>query len=752
MNAAAKAVETNSSKKKKISPHSKKFGTFQGVFTPALLTILGVIMYLREGWVVGNAGLLGAWGIIGLACTITLFTTLSMSSITTNIRIGAGGAFSIISQSLGLEAGGAIGIPLYFSQTLAISMYIFGFREGWCWIFPEHPTILVDMGTFLFVFVIVNISTDFAFKIQYIVIAIILGSLVSVVGGLFIHPLNYDFQWFGSYPGAPENNFSGSNFWIVFAVYFPAVTGIMAGANMSGELENPRKSIPVGTLAAVILSTVVYLGMAVVLVLLATPEELVSNYTILIDKAIWAPIVLGGLLGATLSSALSSLVGAPRILQALGQYRILPLSNYFTKLDSRGEPRNALLITSLIVLLSLLLRNLNAIAQLITMFFMITYAMINVVVLVEQGLGQISFRPTLRVPIIIPLLGTIGCFFVMFIINSTFGLIAMAIVIAVYSLLTRQKLVTEKGDSRSGMFNSLAEWAVKIVDKLPEAKERAWQPNLLVPAESPYDVVMAYKVIYSLVNPKGSLKILGFETKGTTADERLAKRLHELADYFMNQDISARAAIVQTDSYKNGLINSMQSLKAAYFSPNVLFLSLTDAVTKDKDLTEIMLDAKNYGLGIMLFVPYKKVGLGLEKSINLWLYTNNLNMDLRYKVDYINMAILVAYLLQRNWKAKLRIIAIYQEHDGVSEAQQLLSTKKYIKKLMTLARLPHNIDIRYLQGLKHDVIDLDAPIADINVFSLRGTTVDLERIRKRVNSLKTSCLFTLDSGIENALA
>jgi len=126
-----------------------KFGTFQGVFTPALLTILGVIMYLREGWVVGNAGLLGAIGIISLACIITLFTALSMSSITTNIRIGAGGAFSIISQSLGVEAGGAIGIPLYFSQALAVAMYVFGFREGWNWIFPEHPTLIVDLLTFL---------------------------------------------------------------------------------------------------------------------------------------------------------------------------------------------------------------------------------------------------------------------------------------------------------------------------------------------------------------------------------------------------------------------------------------------------------------------------------------------------------------------------------------------------------------------------------------------------------------------------
>lgn len=131
---------------------SKKFGTFQGVFTPTVLTILGVIMYLREGWVVGNAGLVGAIGIILLASAITFFTSLSMSSITTNIRIKAGGAFSIISQSLGLEAGGAIGIPLYLAQAFAVAMYIFGFREGWQWLFPSHSALLVDLGSFLLIF------------------------------------------------------------------------------------------------------------------------------------------------------------------------------------------------------------------------------------------------------------------------------------------------------------------------------------------------------------------------------------------------------------------------------------------------------------------------------------------------------------------------------------------------------------------------------------------------------------------------
>ena len=150
----------------------KKFGTLSGVFTPTLLTIIGAIMFLREGWVVGNAGLLGSTLIILLACGITTATGLSMSCITTNIRVGAGGAFSMISQSLGLEVGGSIGIPLCLSQTLAVAMYIFGFREGWLWIFPNHPALLIDLAVFTLLIVIAFISTDLAFRIQYLIMAV----------------------------------------------------------------------------------------------------------------------------------------------------------------------------------------------------------------------------------------------------------------------------------------------------------------------------------------------------------------------------------------------------------------------------------------------------------------------------------------------------------------------------------------------------------------------------------------------------
>ncbi len=342
-------------------PEQPRFGTFQGVFCPTLLTILGVIMFLRLGWVVGHAGLIGAWSIILLASLITLCTALSTSAITTNIRIGSGGAFSIISQSLGLEVGGSVAVPLYLCQALAVAMYVFGFRAGWRTLFPEHSALWVDLATFACLLAISLISAGVAFKVQYLLLALLAVSLVSVFGELGQTQLLGPEWW-----SPPHSEFS---YWLLFAVFFPAVTGIMAGLNMSGELREPRRSIPQGTLWAIAVSTIVYLGLALWCSLVVPPEELRSNYTVMLERCLWPQAVILGLLGATFSSGLTSLVGAPRILQALGEHNVVPGAAWFARKSARGEPRNAMLFTGFVVLAALLLRDLNVLASLLTMFF-----------------------------------------------------------------------------------------------------------------------------------------------------------------------------------------------------------------------------------------------------------------------------------------------------------------------------------------------------------------------------------------------
>jgi solute carrier family 12 (sodium/potassium/chloride transporter), member 2 len=144
----------------------KKFGTFSGVFTPTILTILGAIMYLREGWVVGNAGLIGAIAIIVIANIITFSTGLSIASVTTNIRVRAGGAFSIISQSLGLEVGGSVSVPLYLALSISVAFYIFAFGEGYRRIFPTHPEWLIVILVFGLALFLAYVSANLVIRVQ----------------------------------------------------------------------------------------------------------------------------------------------------------------------------------------------------------------------------------------------------------------------------------------------------------------------------------------------------------------------------------------------------------------------------------------------------------------------------------------------------------------------------------------------------------------------------------------------------------
>lgn len=724
--------------KKTENSQPKKFGTFSGVFTPTLLTILGVIMFLREGWVVGNAGLLGAWMIILLAFTITTFTALSLSSIVTNIKMGAGGAFSVISQSLGLEVGGSIGVPLYLSQALAVSMYIFGFRSGWLWVFPNHSPLMIDMITFLVIFGIAYVSAGLAFKIQYFIMAIIAVSLVSIGVAAANGSMQYSVEWWGGFQGSIETNFSGVSFWAVFAVFFPASTGIMAGANMSGELKNPRKNIPLGTISAILLSIVIYLALAYWLARSATTEELLENYTVMIDKAAWGLPVLAGLLGATFSSALSSLVGAPRILQALGAHNIIPKGKWFSKKTKKGEPRNSLFVTGGIVLAALMLRDLNIVAPLITMFFLITYAMINVVVLIEQNLELISFRPSLKIPKIVSLLGSIGCIFSMFIINPTFSLIAITVVLVLYSILIRRHLRAPFGDVRSGLFVALAEWAANKVSSLPISRERTWKANLLVPVETENEVARLFYFIKNIAYPKGFIKIIGLTGKET--EEELTRELDDASEKLKDEDVFTSWTVITAAAFGENLKAGIETFGGTFFKPNIILLTMPKNAMREAEVKEILTICRKNKIGVLLLNEHENRSFGSKDSINIWFKGLGPKWSLNEGLSNHDLALLIAYKFKLNWQADLRLIGKVQEEkkkDDVLEFLSLVSER---------ARIP-NVDSIAVTDEEYDQV----PQADLNIFPL-PENIDFDELRVYNKKFNSSCLFTLDSKEENALA
>ena len=722
----------------------KLFGTFGGVFTPTLLTILGVIMFLREGWIIGNAGLLGGLLIIGLGFGITLCTALAMSSIATNIRIGAGGAYAVIAQSLGLEVGGSVGIPRYLSQALAVTMYIFGFREGWLYLFPGHPALLVDVCTFAVLYGIAYVSADFAIRVQYLIMAVIGASLVSIATAAATGSMQYglgEIQLWGNFVGTPDNPLEPQSFWIVFAVFFPATTGIMAGANMSGDLKNPKRSIPVGTLAAIGVAFLIYVLIAIWLARSATPQELTSSYYVLMEKAYWPSAVLAGLLGATFSSALASLVGSGRILQAMGAHQVVPASDWLAKRAPNGEPRHAMMVTGGLVFTSLLVRDLNAIAPLITMFFLVTYAMICAAVLIEQSLDLVSFRPRLRIPLWVSFLGLLGSLLAMFIINPTVSFVALVITLGVYALLARRRLDAPFEDVRSGMFVALAEWAAKKVTELPTMQERAWKPNLLVPVESPSDLRGTFLTIQDLTYPQGSVKIVGLPSDQNP--DHLQERIDTLTSAFRDRGVFASATVIDAGGFADGLRAGMQALRGAFFRPNVVFLRMPDATAREEDYRHIIQEADREAVGTLLYAPHPRAALGQRQTINVWIHDRSPDWRIAMEIGNLDLALLTSYKLSQNWDADLRLITALRDPDEEAKARD------FLEKLIDLGRFP-NASATVGTVPFSDYIR-EAPQADLNIFGLQPEP-DFEMIRQLVDATESTCMFVRDSGRESALA
>jgi solute carrier family 12 sodium/potassium/chloride transporter 2 len=371
-----------------VEPASEGLGTFAGVYTPSILTILGVIMYLRFGWVVGNVGLQGTLLIVTIATSITFLTGLSISEIATDRVVRVGGAYYMISRSLGIETGGAVGIPLYFAQTLSVALYTIGFAESVALTFPSLNQRMVALVTTLLVAFLAIKSARLAIRAQYFIMAAIVLSLLSFIFGKPLNGIEMDL-W--ALPVNPEENF-----WGVFAVFFPAVTGITAGVNMSGDLKNPSRSIPIGTMAAIATGYVIYMILPIFLAWRADPRSLIDNQLIMKEIAVWGGAILMGVWGATLSSAIGSILGAPRVLQALARDGVLPRPLKFLGAGSGAddEPRVGTIVTLAIALIAVAVGDLNLIAPVLTMFFLTTYLVLNAAAGIETFLRSPSFRPT----------------------------------------------------------------------------------------------------------------------------------------------------------------------------------------------------------------------------------------------------------------------------------------------------------------------------------------------------------------------
>lgn len=488
------------------------FGTAPVFFT-SVSTILGAILFLRFGYATANLGLLPTFLMVLLGHAVTIPTALAISEIATNQKVQGGGVYYIISRSFGVTIGGAIGLALYLSQAISTAFYIIAFAEAFQPVFKyilvEYNWYIYDLrvvsipSTFLLIALVMYKGADLGIRTLYIVAAVLIGSLML----FFLGDTNYveniaDLDWNASIP-------DGDGFFYVFAICFPAFTGMAAGVGLSGDLKEPSKSIPMGTMLATFSGMLIYLTVAYKLSISASPEELNSNPLIMSKIALWAPAIPIGLAAAALSSAIGSILVAPRTLQAIADDKVFPsdkLNNWLSyQLKSNNEPLNASLITSVITLIFVAIGDIDIVAQIITMFFMVTYGAICLISFLEHFASDPAYRPAFKSKWYISALGAIFCIVLMFEISpfySTFSIIIMGLIYQMISKYTKNK----QGLSvifQGVIFQLSRQFQVFLqkTEKAPE--EEHWRPSVVCVSENTFKRFAAFDMVKWIAHKYG---------------------------------------------------------------------------------------------------------------------------------------------------------------------------------------------------------------------------------------------------------
>jgi amino acid transporter len=568
-------------------------------------------MYLRFGWVVGNVGLIGTLIIVTLATSITFLTSLSIASIATNAPVKAGGAYFMISRSLGIEMGGAVGIPLFLAQAFSVALYIMGFSESMVAIFPSLNIKLVGVVTTILLSLLSMFSTKAAIRAQFVILAIIAFSLVSFFFG---SPIEDSYIELWGVPAAQSENF-----WTVFAVFFPAVTGIMAGVNMSGDLKDPAKSIPKGTFLAVGVGYVIYMVVPFFFAFRADAITLVSDNMIMQKIAFWGFAILLGIWGATLSSAVGSLLGAPRVLQALTIDKVLPSKLSFLAKSSGKEqiPRAATIFTSIIALILVLVGDLNMIAPILTMFFLTTYGTLNLTSGIETLLESPSFRPKFRVHWVFSLLGTVGCFAVMFLINAIATIVAIIFISGIYVWLRRRRLKTTFGDVSRGMLLQIARYALLRLDaKVADAK--SWRPNILVFSGMPTKRWHLIDFAYGIVQEKGLITVATILPEKGVTQERVVNYEHNILTYLKDKNIKTLVRVTRAEDPFLGSKQLVNSYGLGSLVPNTILLGDTEENSHHESYCDMISHFYQLKRNVIILQNDFKLDYVGHKQIDLW--------------------------------------------------------------------------------------------------------------------------------------
>jgi len=721
-----------------MSTHKIKSKAILGtgpVFTTAISTILGAILFLRFGYSVAHTGFLGTIAIIIIGHLVTIPTAMAVAEIATNQKVEGGGAYYIISRSFGLNIGAAIGIALFLSQAISVAFYIIAFAESFVpfaeylqshysdTIFgPLLPYLmnkkligLVAMG--LLSMLMLSKGTSIGVKALYGIVALIFVSLIMFfLGGSSIDYKDVDFV------ATIENP---DPFFHVFTIIFPAFTGIAAGLGLSGDLKNPKKSIPKGTLWATAVGIFVYVLVAYKLVTSASLDDLASDQLIMGKIAIWGPIIPIGLGAAALSSALGSVMVAPRTLQALGIDDIFPSINLNRWISrekkDNHEPINASIISIFIAFTFIYIGDIDFVAEVIAMFFMVTYGALNSISFLEHFSADPSFRPTFKSHWYISLTGALFSFWLMFKMNFGFAFLSMLFMIFIYFYISKYN--TDKAGFvklfRGVIYQISRQLQVVVQKRDYNNPENYWRPFAVTVTESTFKRKDGYDLM------RWISQRYGFGTYIHYLKGFLNKKTHNDAQDAMTQLLSMDKGshsnvvldTIVSPSYTSAIAQVVQLSSISGKGHNMMifeyFRDSKDELDKFKEIYPLMM-ATDFDVCV-LSSSFR--GFGFKKNIHIWMTSEDYESP--------SLMILLSYILlgHKEWNdAEIKIFSTYQgkKEDEIKRLNHLILDKR-------LPISPTNIELIECK-IKSKFKDL------ININSINADLVMIEFTSEEVNN------------------
>eukprot|EP01134_Creolimax_fragrantissima_P001336 CFRG1336T1 len=691
-----------------------KFGWIKGVLVRCLLNIWGVMLFIRLSWVVGQAGVGLACCVILLSSVVTIITTVSMSAICTNGEVKGGGAYYLISRSLGPEFGGAIGLIFSFANAVGIALYVVGFAETVYDIMEDNDTTwfgkqadirIIGIVTITVLLGITMIGTSWEAKIQLVLLVVLLGGILVFFIGAFAGPQNND-QIAQGFTGFSTSTFSdnfgphwyGESFFSVFAIFFPAATGILAGANMSGDLKDAQKAIPKGTFLAILISSVVYMVMAWFCgftvqrqvideeasnaansTVYGTDYGLLFSYDVVAMVSIWSPLVYAGIFSATLSSALVSLVSAPRIFQAVCKDKLFPYTWYFAVGRGPGDdPVRGYFLAYFIGLGFVLVGELNTIAPVLSNFFLTSYALINYSCFALSMSKSPAWRPAFKYyNKWLSLMGAGLCLVIMFVINWIAALISIAIIAIVYKYIE-----WAKPDANWGSAAQAAQY-IRALDNMLELETtidhvKTFRPQMLVMVgdiSQRYELLRLCSYITSRCGMLLAINIItgiAFEDNGVKLLESTKTKELALLD---GKKMKVFLDVFLADTLRAGIRQSLQLAGLGKMRPNtVVFGFKHDWIREMQEVPEYIggiEDCLTSKMGVMIVRGSREDGT-MDTSFGFFEDSHRPRgtVDVWWLADDGGLTILLPYLLNKShfWsKCKLRILTVGENTEMTTE-------------------------------------------------------------------------------------